>query len=53
MTMFSMNLWSCLKEVKSLVVFDGECRMVLEPKQGNRASSRVDLGYMELFVLLR
>ena len=52
MTMFSVNLWSCLKEVKPLVVFDGECRMALKPKQGNQASSRVDLGCMELFVLL-
>ena len=46
---FSENLWSCLKEVKPLVVFDGERRMALEPMQGNRASSRCDLGYTELF----
>ena len=43
------NLWSCLKEVKPLVVFDEEFRMALEPRQGIRLSSRVDLGYMELF----
>ena len=43
------NLWSCLKEVKPLVVFDGECRMALDPRQGNQVSSRVDLGYTELF----
>ena len=43
------NLWSCLKEVKPLVVFDGECGMALEPKQGNQASSRFDSGYKELF----
>ena len=49
MTLFSGNLWSCLKEVKPHVVVDGERRMGLEPMQGNWASSRVDLGYMELF----
>ena len=43
-----MNLWSCLKEVKPLV-FDEESGMPLEPMQGNRASSRIDLGYTELF----
>ena len=47
--MFSGNLWSCLKEVKPLVVFNGECGMALEPMQGNKASSQVDLGYTELF----
>ena len=46
--MFSGNLWSCLRKVKPFVMFDGECGMALEPKQGNRVSSRVDLGYMEL-----
>ena len=40
----SGNLCSCLKEVQPLVVFDGDCRMALEPKQGIRASSRDDLG---------
>ena len=44
-----MNLWSCLKEVKPLVVFDGECGMPLEAMQGNWPSFRVDLGYTELF----
>ena len=29
-------------------MFDVECGMVLEPMQGNRVSSRVDLGYTEL-----
>ena len=43
------NLWNCLKEVKPLVLFDGECRMALEPRQGIWASSRLDLGYKELF----
>ena len=36
-------------EVKPLVMFDGERLMALEPKQGIRASSLVDLGYKELF----
>ena len=45
----SGNLWSCLKEVKPLVVYDGERGIALAPMQGNRASSRVDLGYTELF----
>ena len=43
------NLLNCLKEFKSLVMFDGECRMALEPRQGIRASSQLDLGYTELF----
>ena len=46
---FSGNLWSCIKEVKPLAVFHGECGMALEALQGTRASSRVDLGYTELF----
>ena len=45
----SGNLWSCLKEVKPLVMYDVERVMALEPMQGNRASFRVDLGYTELF----
>ena len=45
----SGNLWSCLKEVKPLVEYDGELGIALEPRQGNPASSRVDLGYTELF----
>ena len=44
-----MNLLSYLKEVKPLVTFDGEGGMALEPMQGKWASSRVDLGYRELF----
>ena len=30
-------------------MFDGECGINLEPMQGNRASSRVNFGYTELF----
>ena len=34
-TCVSVNFGSCLKEVKPLVVYDGEQGIVLEPKQGN------------------
>ena len=47
--MFLGKLWSLLKEVKPPVIFDGEDRMALEPKQENQASSEVDLGYTEPF----
>ena len=40
----SGNLWSCLKEIKPLVVYDVECGKALEPMQGNQASILVDLG---------
>ena len=46
---FSGNLWSFLEKVKPIVVFDKESVMALEPMQGSRASSRVDLCYTELF----
>ena len=39
----------CLKDVRPLVVYDGEHGIVLEPIQGNWAYSRVDLGYPEIF----
>ena len=48
----SSNLLSCLKEAKPLVMYDVECRIALEPMEGNRASSRVDVGYTELFQIL-
>ena len=47
----SGNLWICLKEVKSLVVYYVECGMALETMQGNRASYRVDSGYTDLFCI--
>ena len=46
---FSGNLWCSLKQVKPLIIFDGEPRMSLEPMQGNRASSPVDLWHTECF----
>ena len=45
------NLWSCLKEVKPLLVIDGQHRMTLEQMQGNQASSRLDMGYLEQLLL--
>ena len=48
-SMFSENFWSCLKEVKPVVMFDAEHRMALELMQGNRDSSRDDIGYTDLF----
>ena len=45
----SGNLWSCVKEVKPLDMYEGEWGVALEPMQGNRVLSRVDLGYTELF----
>ena len=48
-TGFAGILWSCLKEVKPLVMYDVERRMALEPMQWNWASSRVDLGFTEIF----
>ena len=46
---FLGNFWSFLTDVKPLVMFDDECRMALEPKQGNPASSWVDLWYTKHF----
>ena len=45
----SGKLWSFLKEVKPLVLYDVLRMKALEPMQGNWASSRVDLGYTDLF----
>ena len=45
----SGNLWSCPKEVKTFVLYDGEWGIALKPMQGNLSSFRVDLGYTELF----
>ena len=44
-----MNLCSVLKEVKPLVLYDVEHGLAMETMKGKRASSRVDLGYTELF----
>ena len=52
-TVVSGNLCSFLKEVKPLILYDVEHGIAMEPMKGKRASSRVDLGYTELFALLR
>ena len=44
-------LWSCLKKVKPVVMYDVEHGMALEPMQENRHSYRVDLEYTELFLI--
>ena len=46
------NHWSCLKEVKPLVMYDVEYGMDLDPIQRNQSSSRVNLEYTELFRIL-
>ena len=45
----SGNLWSCPKEAKQIVQYEGEGGIVLKPMQGNWSSFQVDLGYTELF----
>ena len=45
----SGNLWSCLKEVKPLVVYDGDLGIALKPMQWNQATFQIDFGYTELF----
>ena len=42
---------SSLKKVKQLVVDDEELGIALEPMQENGTSSRVDLGYTNLFCI--
>ena len=49
MTVFLCNLWSSTKQIKPPYVFDGEHGIALHAMQVNRASSRIDLGYTELF----
>ena len=46
-----MNLCSFQKEVKPLVLYDVEHKIAMEPMKGKWASSRVDLGYPELFCI--
>ena len=47
----SENLCSFLKEVKPLVLYALEHGIAMEPMKGKWASSRVDLGYTELFCI--
>ena len=45
----SGNLWSCPKEAKPIVLYDGEWGIALKPMQVNWSSFQVDLGYTKLF----
>ena len=47
----SGNLCSFPKEVNPLVLYDVEHGIAMEPKKGKWSSSRVDLGYTELFCI--
>ena len=47
----SGNLCSFLKEVKPLVLYDVKHGISMEPMKGKWVSSRVDLGYTELFCI--
>ena len=46
-----MNLFSFLKEVKSVLLYAVEHGIAMEPMMGKWASSRVDMGYTELFCI--
>ena len=46
-----MNHCSFLKEVKPLVLYTMEHGIAMEPMKGKWASSRVDLGYTEIFCI--
>ena len=46
---FSGNLSSLLQGVKTLVPYDADRGMVMEPMQGKLASSQFDLGHTDLF----
>ena len=45
----SQGIWSCPKEAKPIVLYDGKCGIGLKLMQGNWSSFQVDLGYTELF----
>ena len=47
----SENLCSFLKGVKPLVLYSVKHGIAMEPMKGKRASSRVHLGYTELFCI--
>ena len=47
----SGNLCSFLKEVKPLVLYAVEHGITMEPMKGKWATSRLDLGYTELFCI--
>ena len=43
----SGNLWIVVKDVKTLVVYDVDRGVFMEPMQGKLASSQFDFGYTE------
>ena len=47
----SGNLCSFLKEVKPLALYALEHGIAMEPMKGKWVSSRVDMGYTELFCI--
>ena len=47
----SGNLWTVVKDVKPLVVYDVECEMAMDSMKWKCASSRVDLGFTNLFCI--
>ena len=49
----SGNLWIVVNDVKPLVVCDVECEMAMDSMKGTCASSWVDLGYSNLFYILK
>ena len=40
-----------LKEISPIILYDLKCKMAMEQMKGKWASSRVDLGYTELFCI--
>ena len=47
----SGNLWTVVKDLKPLVVYDVECETAMDSMKGKCASSWVDLGYTNLFCI--
>ena len=47
----SLGISVVSKGIRPLVMFDVEHRIAMEPMKGKWASSRVDLGYTELFCI--
>ena len=49
----SENFWSCPKEAKKIVLYDGERGIALKPMQGNWSSFQVDWPTLSYFTFLR
>ena len=47
----SGKLWIVVKDVKTLVLYDADRGMVMEPMQGKLSSSQFDLGHTDLFCI--